>query len=138
MCAFVYIWPKHCRIHSQLRFSFSSFNYTAFSNRRLIFLHAPVTFFLLVQPPTTPPSSLINSGVSSGFMRRTLPSLLGHFPFYFRSFCRRIIVRCSSFLSSFPMLTVYARPRRNSPSLCSYIMSFPPFFFHLVDFQSFF
>lgn len=54
MCAFVYIWPKHCRIHSQLRFSFSFFNYTAFSNRRLIFLHAPVTFFLLVQPPPPP------------------------------------------------------------------------------------
>lgn len=64
----------------------------------------------------SPIFALINSGVSSGFIRRTLPSSLGHFPLYFYPGYSGIIVRCFPFLLFRSSPTVYARPCRNYTS----------------------
>lgn len=127
-------WPE------TFSFLFSLFiffrNYTVSSPSEA--WYASIAFFLsrpLLLPTTTHTiPTLINSAVSNSFTRRTLPSLLGHFPFYFYPRHRRIIVRSSPFLlfrrwrftlvwpcCNFSLslsLSIY----RFSP-LCSYVMS---------------
>lgn len=90
--------PKHCPFYAFLFLFFSqlhSFLPPAKADMR----PTSIAFFSLVhQQPTHTTPTLINSAVSNSFTRPTLPSLLGHFPFYFYPRHRRIIVRSSPFL----------------------------------------